>query len=138
MTKAAKYRRILGASTFCAALVLASASAPALSAELDMELLREAFDAADTTGDGRIDEAELATDTVAAFVSVDDNGDDRITADELAEAGGPDVGKVDTDQNKKLDINEVMRAKLKEFKAADKDGDGELTFEEVTEYERQR
>ncbi len=51
-----------------------------------MELLHLVFEAADTSGDGRIDEGELAADAVAAFVAVDSNGNDRLSAEELRSA----------------------------------------------------
>ena len=50
----------------------ASVSAQAQEVELDEILLREAFDAADSTGDGTIDEADSAADVIAAFVVVVD------------------------------------------------------------------
>ncbi len=100
-----------------------------------MELLHEAFEAADTSGDGRIDEAELAADTVAAFVSVDGDGDDRVSAEEL---GGAGIGKLDVDKNKSLTIIEVMNVKIVEFQNADANGDGELTIDEISKFERQR
>ena len=87
-----KLRPILRFCAICAGVALVSVSADAQNVELDLELLHSAFEAADTSGDGRIDEAELAADTVAAFVAVDRNGDDRLSAEELREAGVESIG----------------------------------------------
>ncbi len=135
---ATKLRRILDFCTICAAVAFVSASANAQNAGTDMELLRAAFEAADTSGDGRIDEAELAADTVAAFVSVDDNGDDRVSAEELGGAGVASIGKLDVDKNKSLTIIEVMNAKIVEFQNADANDDGELTIDEISRFESRR
>ncbi len=135
---ATKLRRILGICAICTAVAFVSASADAQNAGTDMELLRAAFEAADTTGDGRIDEADLAADTVAEFVSVDHNGDDRISAEELGGAGVASIGKLDVDKNKSLTIIEVMNAKLVDFQNADTNGDGELTIDEISKFERRR
>ena len=133
-----KSRQILGVCAFCTAVALFSVSAGAQNSELDLELLRAAFEAADETGDGRIDEAELAADTVAAFVSVDSNGDDRLSAEELHEAGVASIGALDVDKSESLTIIEVMNAKIVEFQNADTNSDGELTIEELSQFERRR
>ena len=133
-----KLRQILGFCAICTAVAFVSVSADAQNAELDLELLRAAFEAADTSGDGRIDEAELAADTVAAFVAVDSNGDDRLSAEELREDGVANIGTLDVDKNESLTIIEVMNAKIVEFQNADANGDGELTIEEISQFERRR
>jgi len=133
-----KSRQILGFCAICTAVALVSVSADAQNAELDLELLDAAFEAADTSGDGRIDEGELAADTVAAFVAVDSNGDDRLSAEELRENGVANIGMLDIDNNESLTIIEVMNAKLVEFQNADTNDDGELTIEEFSEFERRR
>jgi hypothetical protein len=133
-----KSRHILGFCAICTAVALASVSANAQNAELDLELLHAAFEAADESGDGRIDEAELAADTVAAFVAVDSNGDDRLSAEELREAGVTSIGTLDVDNSESLTIIEVMNAKIVEFQKIDANSDGELTIEEVSQFERQR
>ncbi len=135
---ATKLRRILGICAICTAVAFVSASADAQNAGTDLELLRAAFEAADTSGDGRIDEAELAADTVAAFAAVDDNGDDRVSAEELGGAGVASIGKLDVDKNGSLTIIEVMNAKIVEFQNADTNGDGELTIEEISKFESRR
>ena len=133
-----KSRQILGFCAICTAVAFVSVSADAQNAELDLELLHAAFEAADTSGDGRIDEAELAADTVAAFGAVDGNGDDRLSAEELREAGVASIGTLDVDKNESLTIVEVMNAKIVEFQNADANGDGELTIEEISQFERRR
>ncbi len=133
-----KSRQILGFCAICTAVAFASVSADAQNVELDLELLDAAFEAADTSGDGRIDEAELAADTVAAFVEVDRNGDDRLSPEELRDAGVASIGALDVDKNESLTIVEVMNAKIVEFQNADANDDGELWIEEFTQFERQR
>ena len=133
-----KLRQILGFCAICTAVAFVSVPADAQNVELDLELLRSAFEAADTSGDGRIDEGELAADTVAAFVTVDSNGDDRLSAEELREAGVASIGTLDADKNESLTIVEVMNAKIVEFQNADANGDGELTIEEISQFERRR
>ncbi len=133
-----KSRQILRFCAICTAVAFASVSADAQNAELDLELLHAAFEAADTSGDGRIDEAELAADTVAAFVAVDSNGDDRLSAEELHEAGVASIDTLDVDKDESLTIVEVMNAKIIEFQNADSNGDGELTIEEFSEFEHRR
>ncbi len=131
-------RQILGFCAACATVALVSVSADAQNAELDLELLNAAFEAADTSGNGRIDEGELAADTVTAFVAIDSNGDDRLSAEELREGGVTSIATLDVDKNGSLTIIEVMSAKIVEFQAADANGDGELTIAEFTEFERRR
>ncbi len=133
-----KLRQILGFCAICTAVAFVSVSADAQNVELDLELLRSAFVAADTSGDGRIDEGELAADTVAAFVAVDRNGDDRLSAEELHEVGVASMGTFDADKNERLTMIEVMNAKIVEFQNADANGDGELTIEEISQFERRR
>jgi Ca2+-binding EF-hand superfamily protein len=133
-----KSRQILGFCAICTAVAFVSGPADAQSAEMDLDLLRAAFEAADTSGDGRIDEAELAADTVAAFVAVDSNGDGLLSAEELRDAGVASIGTLDVDKNESLTIVEVMNAKIVEFQNADANGDGELWIEEFTHFERRR
>ena len=133
-----KLRQILGFCAICTAVAFVSVSADAQNVEMDLDLLRAAFEAADTSGDGRIDEAELAADTVAAFVAVDSNGDGLLSAEELREAGVASIGTLDVDKNESLTIIEVMNAKIVEFQNADANGDGELTIEEISQFERRR
>ncbi len=133
-----KLRQVLGFCAICAAVAFVSVPADAQNVELDLELLRSAFEAADASGDGRIDEGELAADTVAAFVAVDSNGDDRLSAEELHEAGVAGMGTFDADKNERLTIIEVMNGKIVEFQNADANGDGELTIEEISQFERRR
>ena len=131
-------RQILPSCAICAMVGLLSFSANAQDVELDMKLLRAAFEAADSSGDGRIDEAELAADTVAAFVAADRNGDDRLSVKELRDSGGANIESLDADNNESLTIVEVMNAKIIEFQKADANGDGDLTIEEIIQFERSR
>ncbi len=133
-----KSQQILGFCAICTAVAFVSGSADAQNVELDLELLHATFEAADTNGDGRIDEGELEAVTVAAFVAVDSNGDGRLSAEELREAGVPRIGTLYVDKNESLTIVEVMNAKIIEFQNADTNGDGELTIEEFSEFERRR
>ncbi len=133
-----KSRQILGFCAICTAVAFVSVSADAQNVELDLEFLQAAFEAADTDGDGRIDEGELAADTVAAFVAVDSNGDDHLSAEELREAGVASIGTLDVDKNESLTIVEVMNAKIVEFQNADANSDGELWPEEILQFERRR
>ncbi len=133
-----KSRQILGFCAICTAVAFVSVSADAQNVEMDLDLLRAAFEAADTSGDGSIDEAELAADTVAAFVAVDSNGDGLLSAVELREAGVASIGTLDVDKNESLTIVEVMNAKIVEFQNVDANGDGELWPEEILQFERRR
>ena len=133
-----KSRQILGFCAICTAIAFVSVSADAQNAEMDLDLLRAAFEAADTSGDGRVDEGELAADTIEAFVAVDSNGDDRLSAEELREDGVASIGTLDVDKNESLTIGEVMNAKIVEFERADANGDGELWPEEILQFERRR
>ncbi len=133
-----KSLQILGFCAICTAVAFFSVSADAKNVEMDLDLLRAAFEAADTSGDGRIDEAELAADTVAAFVAVDSNGNGRLSAEELREAGVTSIGPLDVDKSESLTIVEVMNAKIVEFQNSDANSDGELTIEEISQFERQR
>ncbi len=133
-----KLRPILGFCAICTAVAFGAVSADAQNAELDLDYMRAAFEAADTTGDGRIDEAELAADTIAAFVTVDRNGDGRLSAEELRDAGVVNIGTLDVDKNDSLTIVEVMNAKIVEFQNADTNGDGDLWIEEFATFERAR
>jgi hypothetical protein len=110
-------------------------SAAAEEAKLDAELLRAAFESADTSGDGLLDEGEYAADIVTAFVAVDSNGDERLSSDELHDAGAEVALTLDADHDGSLTIIEVMRAKIVDFENADKNGDGNLTIEEAAEFQ---
>lgn len=97
--------------------VISSTSYAADAVDLDTGLLRDAFEAADTSGDGRVDEGECAADAVAAFVTVDRDGDDRVSVEELLDAGVASIGSLDVDGDDHLTIIEVMNAKLAEFES---------------------
>lgn len=90
-----------------------------------------AFDAADSDGDGRISEAELARDAAAGFTGLDADGDGVLSPDELGPHDAAAFDRVDTDGDGVLSFDEVMENKLRGLKAADSDGDGALSFEEM-------
>lgn len=93
-----------------------------------------AFAAADQDGDGRVNEAEVASDTAAGFSSLDTNGNE-FEPQELG-AHSPAVFKrLDADGNGRLSLLEVMEHKLKVMKDADGNGDGTLSEDEVIYYD---
>ena len=120
------------------ALSFGVTAADAAESELNIELLREAFEAVDTNGDGLIGEGEFAADGVAAFVSVDKNGDRKLSAAELGAVGVGSIGKLDVNKDGSLTIIEVMKVKTVEFERADSNHDGKLTIKEVADFERRR
>jgi len=111
--------------------MLAGSAAAQLDDGLPMSAEGFAFDAADTDGDGLIDEAELARDAAAGFTALDEDGDGLLTPDELGEHDPALFERVDADGDGALSFDEVMDNKLRGFEAADRDGDGALSFEEM-------
>lgn len=109
----------------------ASAQAPAVGAPTAYERERLAFEAADTDGDGRISEAELARDAAAAFSGLDANRDRKLTREELGEHDPRLFDRVDANRDGVLTFQEVMRYKIRAFEAADTNKDGALSFEEM-------
>lgn len=108
-----------------------SAQAPAAGAPTAWERERLAFEAADTDGDGRVSEAELARDAAVAFSTLDTDRDRKLTRRELGEHDPKLFERVDADKDGALTFREVMRHKIKGFEAADADRDGALSFEEM-------
>lgn len=92
---------------------------------------RLAFEAADTDGDGRVSEAEMARDAAAAFSGLDKNRDRKLTRQELGEHDPRLFDRVDADKDGLLTFQEVMRYKIRAFEAADTNKDGALSFEEM-------
>lgn len=92
-----------------------------------------AFDAADSNGDGIVDEAEFARDAAAGFAGLDRNHDGKLTPAELGPHDPKQFARVDANGDGVLTFPEVMTFKMKAFKAADKNGDGGLSFEEMSE-----
>lgn len=118
-------------------VLFAPVAAFAQNCELDKVFLAAAFEAADTSGNGRINEAEYSADVIAAFVSVDRSGNGRLSADELREAGVENP-TIDANDDGSVTIVEVMNVKIIEFQNADGDRDGELTLIELQTYECRR
>ncbi len=104
--------RYLNLGLALAALMLALSSADATGENIDEEARRIGFEAADTDGDGRLDEAEIAADTAAAFSALDADGDYRLDQDEVGAIGPARFQAIDDDGDGKLTFNEVMNDKL--------------------------
>ncbi len=130
-----KCRRAGRSAGLAAAGLIAMLAGPA-AAQLDDGLPASAegfaFDAADTDGDGLVNEAELARDAAAGFVALDANGDGMLTPDELGEHDPAMFERVDANGDGGLSFDEVMDHKLLGLETADQDGDGALSFEEMT------
>jgi hypothetical protein len=93
-----------------------------------------AFYHADANQDGVVDEAEYASDAIAAFTLADTDDDHRLKAHELKGADADRISKIDKNKDAELDFDEVMANKTALFAVIDKDGDGVLTLEETVEY----
>lgn len=90
-----------------------------------------AFDAADTDGDDKISEAELARDAAAGFSGLDADRSKALTPNELEAHDPARFARVDKNGDGKLSFSEVMTHKSRAFKEADKDKDGYLSFKEM-------
>jgi Ca2+-binding EF-hand superfamily protein len=90
-----------------------------------------AFIAADTDGNGIIDEAEMARDTARGFATLDKDGSGTLTPEELGPHDPAQLKRVDTNGDGVLSFDEVMANKLRAIKAGDTDGDGGLSFDEM-------
>lgn len=120
-----------GAAAFVATALFAGA-AVAQQASLDAYAKeRFAFDAADTDGDGVVNEAELARDAAVGFATLDKDGSGTLTPAELAPHDSLQFKMVDADGNGVLTFKEVMTNKLRAFKLGDVNKDGGLSFEEM-------
>jgi Ca2+-binding EF-hand superfamily protein len=92
---------------------------------------RIAFEAADTDGDGRVSEAELARDAAAGFSGLDRDRSRTLTPEELGPHDPAKFARVDADGDGKLTFVEVMTYKTKAFEKADRDNDGSLSYQEM-------
>ncbi len=92
---------------------------------------RLAFDAADTDGDGFVNEAELARDAAAGFSALDQDRNDALRPDELETHDPADFARVDSNGDGLLTFSEVMANKTRGFQAGDKNGDGQHSFDEM-------
>lgn len=116
-----------------AVIGLAPSMALAEDAGLTGPWVREhlAFDAADTNGDGVIDEAELTRDAAVGFAALDKDGNRKLTPSELEPHDPALFKKVDTNGDGVLTFKEVMTNKLRALQEGDKNHDGSLSFEEM-------
>ncbi|TQV72557.1 hypothetical protein FKG95_25635 [Denitrobaculum tricleocarpae] len=113
-------------------LLLTATGLSHATAQSENELAtRAAFEAADQNGDGLIDEAELAHDTIEGFVAIDSDGNRSLESGELGADFQDAIAPMDGDGNGSLSFEEVMKRKLNQFKQADSNADGTLTIEEV-------
>ena len=94
-----------------------------------------AFMAADTNGDGLVDEAELAADQAARFKQLAANGDGALTPDELEAHATAVFVEVDANGDGRLTFIEVMNAKMQDFTRADSNGDERVSWDELVVFE---
>ncbi len=125
----------LGLRMAFAGAIVAMSGVSAHAQNLDEQSRRIGFEAADSDGDGRLDEAEIAADTAAAFSALDANNDYRLEPDEVKPIGTDRFKAMDNDGDGKLTFSEVMDDKLLDIEEADRDGDGALSIDEVRDYE---
>jgi Ca2+-binding EF-hand superfamily protein len=123
----------MGSAAALVASALAAGTAMAQqAASMDAHATeRFAFDAADTDGDGVINEAEMARDAAVGFASLDKDGSDTLVPAELAPHDPALFDKIDDDNDGALTFKEVMTNKLTAFQAGDTNQDGGLSFEEM-------
>ena len=92
---------------------------------------RLAFEAADTDGDGFVNEAELARDAAAGFSGLDQDRSETLTPQELGPHDPALFARVDRNGDGTLTFSEVMIHKTRGFEDGDKNQDGMLSFEEM-------
>jgi hypothetical protein len=95
-----------------AALMIAALPGPAsLAQQAGGETTELSFLAADASGDGMVDEAELAADQAKRFAQLDADGDGSLSPTELSEHDAASFAAIDRDGDGKLSFEEVMAAK---------------------------
>jgi Ca2+-binding EF-hand superfamily protein len=94
---------------------------------------RLAFEAADTDGDGFVNEAELARDAAAGFSGLDQDRDETLTPEELGPHDAARFARVDRNGDGALTFSEVMTHKMQGFESGDTDQDDLLSFEEMVD-----
>lgn len=115
-----------------ATAMLALITSPALAQSvLTEQEQRAAFAAADTNGDGVIDEAEFAADAIKAFVHHTPDGDEVILIEDLPPELHAHAAEVDANGDGQLSFEEVRAFKLRQFHALDTNNDHVLTLDEV-------
>lgn len=111
---------------------------PAAAQELGSKTGELSFLAADTNGDGLVDEAELTADQAKRFHQLDADQDGLLSTDELAAHDPAAFTALDKNADGKLSFAEVMAGKLPDFARADTGGDGRLSYDEVVQFEAGR
>jgi len=106
-----------------------------MTAQVQMRHAMRGLDAADSDGDGAIDEAEFAGAQAAQFARMDADRGGDLTADEYAQALGPrppvTFDSLDVDRDARVGRAEFSAAGNALFRSMDLDGDGRLTPDEV-------
>ena len=100
---------------------------PAIPREMDE---RFAFDVADTSGDGYVNEGELTREAAVAFSSLDKDRSGTLTPQELGRHEAW-FARVDRNGDGVLTLIEVTTYKTQWFEAGDKNHDGLLSFDEM-------
>lgn len=136
--KAIAIASILAPSTYIAAAMTLSAIGTATAQQADDSAAsgfyeRLAFDAADTDGDGFVNEAELARDAAVGFSGLDGDHSDTLTPEELEPHDPAKFARVDRNGDGVLTFSEVMVNKTRGFQAGDRNRDGLLSFEEMVD-----
>jgi Ca2+-binding EF-hand superfamily protein len=94
---------------------------------------RLGFDAADTSGDGLISEAELARDAAAGFSGLDSDHDGRLTPEEVGPHDPALFARIDRNGDGVLTFDEIIVHKVSGFEKADRSGDGLVSYDEMVE-----
>jgi Ca2+-binding EF-hand superfamily protein len=125
-----RVRRSLGAATVAA---VALGAAGGVQAQEGPEFTAEeiAFIAADTDGDGVVNEAEFVRDAARGFATLDKDGSGTLAPAELGPHDSALFVRVDANGDGKLTFTEVMTNKMRAFEAGDANQDGGLSFEEM-------
>ena len=122
----------------CACAVMAAGVATAQTVEQSNRTDEMSFMAADTNGDGLVDEAELAADQAKRFKRLDANGDGFVTPDELEAHDQITFMAIDTNKDGKISFAEAMTAKMDAFMRADTNHDGRISWQEIVVFEGQQ
>lgn len=129
---------ILVRSLYAASAMTAGAMGMAVAQEAGGDMMpgfyeRLAFEAADTDGDGFVNEAELARDAAAGFSGLDQDRSETLTPQELGPHDPALFARVDRDRDGALTFSEVMTHKTQGFADGDTNQDGLLSFEEMVD-----
>lgn len=125
------HRRSLAGGVLAASLWVL----PATAQEQGSRTGELSFLAADTNGDGLIDEAELTADQAKRFRQLDADRNGLLSPGELSEHDPAAFTALDTNGDGQLSFSEVMAGKLSDFARADGSGDGRLSYDEVVKFE---